>query len=242
LAAKIRLTSVKRLLSRFPLLAFTIGVLSRPLNVAQASVIEVDISSLVNADLTTYTGGANYPQHGGPLIVAGVPFTLATIGHNADTAIIQSSTSSGVAETFSIATGVFGVTSAYTLINSAFGTCGVSVGELDFIGTLSTFTYTLIEGVNIRDHFKGNFCNVVTGVAGTAGFGAGADRLDMQQIDLPAVFANETLQRIDFKSFGRGANGSPFLSAVTVATSATPEPPTWNTAVVIGFILLLVKR
>lgn len=47
--------------------------------VAQADSVSINISSLVNSDLTTYTGAGNYPQNGGALTVAGVPFTLATI-------------------------------------------------------------------------------------------------------------------------------------------------------------------
>ena len=221
---------------------FVVGLLSCVLKVAQASSIEVNISNLVNADLTTYTGGANYPQHGGPLTVAGVPFKLATNGQSADTAVIQSSTILGVLQTYSIAIGLFGVTSTYTLINSAFGTCGTNVGELDFIGSSNTFTYMLIEGTNIRDHFKGNSCNNVTSVAGTASFGGGADVLDMQQINLPAGFATDTLQRIDFKTFGQDGNGSPFLAGATVVTSATPEPATWSLAATTGLLMLLARR
>ena len=223
-------------------LPFAIGLSICVLDVAQASIVEVNISSLVNADLTTYTGGANYPHHGGPLTVAGVPFTLATIGQNADTAVIQSSTTLGVVETYSIAIGLFGVTSTYTLINSAFGMCGTNVGELDFIGSSNTFTYTLTEGTNIRDHFNGNSCNKVTNVASTASFGGGADVLDMQRIDLPAGFATDTLQRLDFKTFGQDGRGSPFLAGATVVTSATPEPATWSLTAATALGMLLARR
>jgi hypothetical protein len=210
---------------------------------AGAGTIDVDISGLVNADLTTYTGGFNYPQHGGPLTVAGVPFTLATIGPNSDTAVIQTSTDFGGSQTYSIPVGIFGVTSADTLINSAFGTCGTNIGELDFVGASNTYTYTLTEGANVRDHFNGAFCNTVTNVAGTASFGGGADRLDMQQITLPASFATDTLQRIDFKGFGQGGNGSPFLAAAAVVTgSPVPEPATLTITASALLALLLSKH
>ena len=209
---------------------------------ARADTIDLDISNLVNTDLTTYSGGSNYPQHGGPLTVAGVPFTLATIGPNSDTAIIQTSESVGVSETYSIPVGVFGVTTVDTLINSAFGGCGVNIGELDFIGASNTYTYTLTEGTNVRDHFNGGFCNTVTSVAGTASFGGGADRLDMQQIALPASFATDTLESIDFKSFGQFLDGSPFLAAAAVTTaSSVPEPAALPIAAV-GLLAMLFAR
>jgi hypothetical protein len=185
----------------------------------------VNISDLVNADLTTYAGGGNYPQHGGPLTVADIPFMLATIGQNADTAIIQSPETSGMV-TFSIPISLVGITSAYTLINTAFGVCGTTVGELDFVGSSNTFAYTLTEGINVRDHFNGTNCNTVTNVAGTASFGNGADRLDMQEISLPASFATDTLERIDFKSFGQG--GWPFLAAVTLQPTSILVNRSWD--------------
>src|SRR5580700_10254442 len=113
----------------------------------------VNISALVNDDLTTYTNGSNYPQTGGSLTVAGVTFTLSTIAPSGHTGVVQSSTTSSVPQTFSIPVNRTGVTTVSTLINSAFGTCGTSVGELDFVGaTTPTFVYVLTEGTNIRDH------------------------------------------------------------------------------------------
>jgi hypothetical protein len=210
---------------------------------ARAATVPINISGLVNADLTGYTGGANYPQNGGPLTVAGVPFTLATIAPDSHTAVIQASADFDVLQTYSIPVGMFGVTSANTLINSAFGTCGTNIGELDFVGASNTFAYTLTEGTNVRDHFNGVFCNTVTNVAGTASFGGGADRLDMQQITLPASFASDTLQRIDFKSFGQGGNGSPFLAAVdVVTTSAVPEPAQLTMTTTALLALVLARR
>ena len=194
--------------------ASSIGLALNAANPAPIDV-NVNISPLVNSDLTTYTGGGSYPQHGGTLMVAGIPLMLATMGANSHTAVIQSSLTFGLAQAFSIPVGLFGVTSAYTLINSAGGTCGAAIGELDFIGLSNSFTYTLREGTNVRDHFSGAFCNTVSTIAGTASFGA--DRLDMQQINLPEGFATDTLQRIDFISFGQGFNnGAPFLGAVTL--------------------------
>lgn len=215
-----------------------IAVLVGNPRVAQADAVQIDLSSYVNADLITYSGGLNYPQHGGSLTVGGIPFMLATIGPNLHTGVIQSF----IADTFSIAIGAFGATSAYTLVNSAFGTCGVNIGEIDFIGSSNTFAYVLTEGVNVRDHFNGGFCNTVTSVAGTAGFGGGADRLDMQLIMLPAGFSTDTLQRIDFKGFGQGERGSPFLAATTIVTSAVPEAASLPFLCIGGAMMFLANR
>jgi len=135
----------------------------------------------------------------------------------------------------------------YTLINTAFGTCGTNVGELDFIGSSSTYTYVLTEGSNVRDHFRGGYCNSLTDGSGTASFGGGADRLDMQTIVLPPAFATETLESIDFKSFGKGGDGSPFLAAVTLdpggpGPSAVPEPAAWPLGLLALAAVPLVRR
>jgi hypothetical protein len=186
----------------------------------------VNISALVNDDLTTYTNGSNYPQNGGPLTVAGVTFTLSTIAPSGHTGVIQSSTTSSLPQTFSIPVNRTGVTTVTTLINSAFGSCGTSVGELDFVGaTTPTFVYVLTEGTNIRDHnIPSGFCQTATGVAGTATFG-GLVRLDMQQITLPVGFATDTLVSINFRSYGLICCGSPFLAAVDANGSALPTTP-----------------
>jgi len=186
----------------------------------RADTVPIDLSGLVNSDLTTYSGGSNYPQHGGLITVDGIPFELATIGPQQDTAVIQTTG----AQDFSIPLDTFGVTSADLLVNSADGSCGTDVGEIDFVGSSETFVYQLTEGINIRDHFNGEFCNMPGGIAGTMSFG-GADRLDLDSIELPPSFADQTLESIDFKGFGQGELGEPFLAAAIV-TPADPDPAT----------------
>ena len=183
--------------------------------------VEIDLSSFVNSDLTTYTGGFNYPQHGGLITVDGIQFELATTGPQQDTAVIQTSGT----QDFSIPVGDFGVTSLDLLVNSAYGSCGTDVGEIDFVGSTGTYSYQLTEGVNIRDHFNGAFCNSAGNITNTASFGGGADRLDMDVIKLPPSFSGQTLEFIDFEGFGKGQLGEPFLAAATVVTPADPDPP-----------------
>ena len=191
--------------------------------VARADTTVIGLSGLVNADLTTYTGGGNYPQHGGELTVGGIPFELATIGPQNDTGIIQTNG----AQDLSIPVGVLGAMSVYVLVNSAYGACGSDVGEIDFVGSSQTYVYPLIEGGNIRDHFDGGFCNQATDISGSANFGGGADRLDLNSIQLPSSFATQTLESVDFKSFGMGELGQPFLAALTVGSGSSLDTATF---------------
>ena len=211
---------------------------------ACADTVEINLSSFVNADLTTYSGGSNYPQNGGSITVDGIPFQLATNGPQDDTAVLQTS---GV-DDYSIPVGVAGVTSVDLLVNSAYGSCGTDVGEIDFVGASQTYSYDLTEGLNIRDHFDGDFCNTAASTSGTASFGGGTDRLDMDSIVLPASFSNQTLESIVFKGFGQGELGEPFLAAATVVIPddpdppAVPEPSTLLFLVVAGTIVVLRSR
>jgi hypothetical protein len=183
---------------------------------ASAPAAQIDISGLVNSDLTTYSGGSNYPQNGGTLTVAGVTFQLATIGPNNHTAVIQGSTVFDDTQTYSIPVNLFGITVVNTLINSAFGSLGTDIGSLVFVGAGGeTFTYTLTEGFNVRDHFQDGFVNSATNLAGTADFGPPdnleLDRLDMQRIVLPAAFASDTLTRIELIVSVRAGMAHPSL-------------------------------
>jgi hypothetical protein len=206
----------------------------------RSDTVQIDLSGLVNSDLTTYTGGSNYPQHGGPITVDGIPFELATIGAQQDTAVVQTSGT----QDFSIPVDTFGVTSADVLVNSADGSCGTDVGGIDFVGSSATYSYKLTEGVNVRDHFGGAFCNSAGDITGTASFGDGADRLDLDSIELPPSFANQTLEAIDFKGFGEGQLGDPFLAAATLDPdpAAVPEPADLVVVGLAAAAMLLFRR
>src|SRR5262249_4199731 len=142
----------------------------RPVTLGQeppTTYTSLDISNLVNSDVTFYAGGSNYPQHGGAVTVAGITFQLAT-GSNNDTSVLQGSWDGSIADiaiprapqTFSIPVNMFGVTAIDTLINSAFGAAGTTIGSLVFHAQSgATFTYDLIEGVNVRDHFQDGYVN-----------------------------------------------------------------------------------
>src|SRR5262245_53538535 len=166
------------------------------------TIYQLDISNLADADLTLYSGGSNYPQNGGLVTVAGTTFQL-TMGPNNHTSVVQGSWDGtvadilipGASETFSIYLNSFGATAVDTLINSDFGTMETNIGSLVFYGKSgATFTYDLVEGVNVRDHYQDGFVNSATDLAGTIEFGP-LDRFDMQKIILPAAFSSDTLVR-----------------------------------------------
>jgi hypothetical protein len=101
--------------STFAALFVAFGALS------QARAAMVDLSSVVNADLTVYANGSLYPQNGGPLTVGGVGFNLATVsdGH---TGVIQGNCgqygNSCVANSsYLIPVNLFSVSTVYTLMN-----------------------------------------------------------------------------------------------------------------------------
>ncbi len=101
--------------------------------------------------------------------------------------------------TYIIPTSVFGATTVYTLMNSAFGSLGSNIATVQFTGTGGAFaSFDLVEGVNIRDHFEGSFVNTVSDpTIKTATFPDtgvppdGVVRLDRQTFDLGGLFATE---------------------------------------------------
>lgn len=207
-----------------------------------AKATELDLSSLVTADLNTYTDGGAYPVGGGSLTVGSVNFLLAPISNGSggnDTGVVQlngdpGDWSNSFPASVSIPVGETGDKTVYTLINSAFGSAGTVIGTLTFVGSLSNYTYTLTEGSNVRDHYNGSFVNTAPDLYGSAYFDGGSVRLDAQAISLPGDLG--TLELITFAASDQYYGyGEPFLAAVTTSTSAIPEPSTWL-MVVGGFL------
>jgi hypothetical protein len=196
--------------------------------VASASEVLVNIDPYVNANLQTYTNGNNYPLGGTVLnSVTGVAFNVANFPQGG-TGAIQASTSGP--DSFDIAVNIANPGTVHTLMNSAFGSFGSTIGSIEFKATGGLdYTVDLVEGQNIRDHFNGSFNNTIgTGALGpiyvsTFAF-SGDVRLDEQAFVLPAAFNSATLTDIILNGFGSGAAGEPFLAAATVVTAAVPEP------------------
>jgi hypothetical protein len=188
-----------------------------------ASAGPVDLTGLVNSDLIAggYANGFMYPPSGGALNVGGIGFQLATLG-NGDTGIIGGLNPITLVN---IPVGQSRIGTVYTLINSAFGAPGTVIGQLDFNFTGgSVFSYSLIEALNVRDHFQGGFVNTAPAVAATALFGDGSVRFDMQAIVIPLALSSLTLESVDFRGFGQGVGGEPMLAAITAEALPTPLP------------------
>ena len=174
----------------------------------------------LNTDLTGFAHGEIYNSViPGMHEWNGVPFTLEE----------REGKNIYYGEVLDIPVNIYGVTHAYSLINSSWGRQGSEIGSMEFFGTNgSYYKRLLVEGVNVRDHFYGNsFNNFIDNVTALPVFdnGRGKVRLDMQIYLLPETFAQETLESIRFTSFKLGSpQGTPFIGAVTVA--AVPEPST----------------
>lgn len=213
----------------------TTVVLSALLSVSVGSGMANTMTTLtlptMNYDVTTMTGGSQYaPLYPGLHTWNGIDFNLEE-DQNGKNAFMG-----GILE---VSVNVYGVESAYTLINSAYGHNGELNGYLEFSGTNgSYFKVDLIQGINIRDHYQGGYNGVIDGVHAVNAFIGGYDRLDMQIIDFQGMFLNETLQTMTFTGFYKdGVEGSPagyskydgvpFLTAATVVSvdaSPVPEP------------------
>ena len=192
---------------------------------SQAATFTTLTLSTLNTDIRTFTDGAVYnPLIPGISTFNSVPFQFAADA-NGNTAFAR-----GVLD---IAVGVFGVTQAYTLINSGFGAFGSNNGSVEFFGSNSSYyKVDLVQGTNLRDHFDGGFNNTIDNVTAVAAFniGPGHARLDEQIYNLPLVFGNETLNTIRFTGLDLGAAGIPFIVAATVGievAGAVPEPETY---------------
>jgi hypothetical protein len=188
-----------------------------------AAADQIDISGLTNANLDNYFNGGVYPQNGGPLTIGGVNFNLAN--SSGGTGIIQLPGQDFVPSSVVIPVGEAGVTTVYSIVNSAFGQVGEDIGSLTFTGSGgASFTYDFVEGDNVRDHATTFFNDSAPNLFASEDFGGG-DHLDVQQILLPVAFAGQTLTSITFASNG-DTQGEPFLAALTTA-GGVPEPATW---------------
>ena len=222
-----------------PLVIATVGCLGLAASPSFADT--VDLSGVVNNDLTTYTNGGVYPQTGGPITIGGINFNLSTLT-NGHTGVAQlSADPNGGTQSFTIPVNISGVGVVYTIVNSAFGAVPDYAGQITFNGLGGeTFTYNYIEGDNVRDHATTSFNISAPNVFATDDLGSG-DRLDVQQIFLPAALANDTITSIVFSyddSLGNTVpgDGEAFLAAITTApaVAAVPEPSTW-VMMLIGF-------
>jgi PEP-CTERM motif len=192
-----------------------------------SQAVELDLSSSVNANLSGYFNGSVYPANGGPITIGGINFNLAQYP-GGGTGVVQGA--DGNSDNINLGTFI-GTPLVYSVVNSAFGVPGSQIGELVFSAAgVPTFAYVYTEGDNVRDHASTQYNTVAPNVYATDDFGSG-DRLDVQQIVLPADFLGLTVD-VSLISFDNGG-GDPFVAAITTM-SAVPEPSTWA-MMILGF-------
>lgn len=191
-------------------------------NGAEAAFITVDMSAHGNNSATV----VSQAFAGSPVqTFAGVPFL--SLGHVAGT--VWSSVGGGsAAASVTVAVNQFGVSRAYTLINTGWGVAGPpSLASITFDGAIADYTVQLIGGDMIRDHNNGSYTNVINGTSAIEVFANGTgQRVDRQQFDLPAGFLNDTLLAVRFDDFGADNVQRSFVAGLTLETSV-PEPSSW---------------
>ena len=203
---------------------------------AQASSYTTLALPTFNTNITTWTDGSVYS----PLFpsstqtFSGVPFAFESDG-NGNNAFLNG--------TLVVPVNVYGVSTVYTIINTAWGQLNATVGSITFTSAdNNSYTVDLIEGGNVRDHYLGSYVNtlsdssVTPAVWGSATSGA---HLDMQAFALPSIFWTQTLASITFTSAGGNPQGQPFLAAATTEVAAVPVP---GAAVLLGSGLLVLLR
>ena len=199
---------------------------------ASAPVFAATYTSLtlptLNTDIRTYTDGGVYdPLFTGPVtphVLGSTPFDLQ-LSSSGNDAFIGGSGGGAI----TIPVNVYGVDNVDTLINSGWGTAGVTTGSITFNGSVSSYTVDLVEGSNVRDHYYGNYVNttsapyVMEAVWGVNS--PGNAHLDMQNFILPSIFSTQMLDSITFDSFGLGnPDGTPFIVGATAVSGVATTP------------------
>jgi hypothetical protein len=95
---------------------------------AQAAQSEIDLSSLTNANIQTYSDGTNYPTAGSTVSIGAASFSVSSYLGGADTTGAIQITSP--TDSFVIPVNEAGYSTVYVLVNSAYGEIGSTVGSL----------------------------------------------------------------------------------------------------------------
>lgn len=205
------------------LAAVAAGAMSLP-----AAAATVDLQSYVNANVSSYVSGEDYPF--GSTTIGGIDFDLTSFAGG--TGVVQLTDSNSV----TIDAEQSGVDTAYIILNSAWGQAGANNGSLTFNGANgSQVVVQLVQGLNIRDHYT-VYNNAASEVFATATYDGG-NRFDVYRYDLGALGGN--LSSIVFTaSNATFPQGAPFIAAVTTSLEGSagtvPEPATWA-LMILGF-------
>ncbi len=197
---------------------------------ARAGEIPIDISHLAN-ELWTFSGapggasiinGSTFPI--GPQNFGGIPLAIPTGPNNYWNGAAAAKFGSGVVSV-TIPVGVYGVTSAFTLLNTFWGWPGPAAYlYVTFTGSDgATETVPLVGDVSVRDYNQDGNTNTINNTSTTQVWQNGlGQRLDRQAYALPAAFHTQTLTSVtitDTGNQGNGTNGSrAVFSGLTVST------------------------
>jgi len=196
----------------------------------RAGEIPIDISGLVNEPWTFSNGEGGATIYNGNTFpigaqnFGGVPFAIPTGPNNYWNAAAAANFGSGIVS-LTIPVGVYGVTSAFTLLNTFWGWPGPTAYlSVTFTGSDgATETVTLVGDVNVRDYNNDGNTNTINNTSTIQVWQNGlGQRLDRQEYILPAAFRSQTLTSVtitDAGNQGHGTNGSrAVFSGLTVST------------------------
>ena len=190
--------------------------------------------------------GANPDFPAGDILLGGVPFSIPTTPPN----IWHSQYDTGSnPRSISIDVGLFGASKVHTLINTYWGSANTALVQLNFHGSAggqhAVYTVDLVGNHDIRDFNQGTYTNQINGTTTiqvfydpTGSYGT-PDRLDKQEIALPASFHTMTLDRIDMLDWGLQGTQRAWLAGLTV--ELVPEPASLSLLAAAGLVPILSK-
>jgi hypothetical protein len=192
------------LLATFTMAGLGLGVLSASAD----TYTPINLSPYVDSSYNSLINPSQYPTGTGITGNQGspVPFDIANVGVPGTPTFLNywGGTPGGQGDfgnTLAITGRSINSNTAYTLINSTFGTAGDNPIDVTFKGTLGTREFDLFEGVNMRDYNDGIYVNTAPATMlwydnGGAQNGSGADQhFDMQTYDLTGL---GTITEVDF--------------------------------------------
>jgi hypothetical protein len=198
-------------------------VLAMNAGVASADLIPVDFSGQFNMPLNAafLANGGTFPT--GPQVLGGVPFNMGG-SSNLDTPwawnaqFAPDAPNAPGARVLNIPVNQFGVTDAYTLINTYWGTPGpVSYLSVTFIGISNVQEFKLYGNEDIRDYNQWVWTNTINGTTSVEVFNNGiGQRIDRQHYVLSPGFATDTLLSVLIVDTGAETFQRGFIAGLTV--------------------------